>query len=952
MNTENWTTDLVYLTKRANFVSLALGKLGFRHLYNCHQMELIQDCIAFDVASLVLFGTQAIPIRLKILLDRIFSVLQYDEVLRVLQCFGWTYEDYVRGYILQDATGNVLERWTLTTREEEPLILQQFLRFGETKAIAQRLLLLECDKKPDEILKTDSDIRRFIERTNKVARADMVKDEMTNKVARADIVKDEMTNKVARADIVKQEKVLSNLSTVSSSYRPSYYIDPSSGSSTHPLSPSTDSPVNYSSSLSLNNLQPYDFRRQKSSLELHYSSGVLGPSRITPQTSNNAISTAQSNYTNTTAILNSDLSATDCGSDEDNKILISISQKGTYTSNSNYLTKKVKNVCNPVKRRWYPLELNVLNSRQSTGKKRVQCHGCFKTFCDKGALKIHFSAVHLREMHKCTVQGCKMMFSSRRSRNRHSANPNPKLHTPTFRRKMNPHDGRVANPYPALSSSVKLKNNNVSLNFSSSIPDRDSTDLLNSSQLPSNNHITNDISLNSSIINKGVRKRKSFKPTKCAVTSNNEIQYVSTGESSSDTFMNQVEENDDVDLFESKSENVCGDSKDGEFNKDKLSIEVLEEEEPVNIRFKEDKPVISENCENPLHYLENLSMNVYTNKVKTPVRSLISNHLSKSAGISFHARGLGLAAPVSTEDACGTNKDAISSPQGLSSTDQDSNPSIDQSFSLTVDSGIPVDKENPRRCITCGKVFQNHFGVKTHYQNVHLKLMHKCTMEGCNAAFPSKRSRDRHSANINLHRKLLSTSSGVLKITSTYPYQVDALRDDLISRLYDPQAYVDFYQGRIHTCRREDMDANTVFTSHALPFHPALLLSTNTSSFPEVIAGRLDINVRETPLTTLSGRQAKITLPKENQINRSTSVTLDENLLPNSEGQYTCEFCEKRFKEGEHMKSHYETLHAGELLVCSGDGCDRAFLTKRAWNSHTHQDRGPTVAQAAVSSVT
>lgn len=62
------------------------------------------------------------------------------------------------------------------------------------------------------------------------------------------------------------------------------------------------------------------------------------------------------------------------------------------------------------------------------GKRRVQCHVCLKTFCDKGALKIHFSAVHLREMHKCTVHGCNMVFSSRRSRNRHSANPNPKLH--------------------------------------------------------------------------------------------------------------------------------------------------------------------------------------------------------------------------------------------------------------------------------------------------------------------------------------------------------------------------------------------------------------------------------------------------------------------------------------------------------------------------------------------
>ena len=51
------------------------------------------------------------------------------------------------------------------------------------------------------------------------------------------------------------------------------------------------------------------------------------------------------------------------------------------------------------------------------------------------------------------------------------------------------------------------------------------------------------------------------------------------------------------------------------------------------------------------------------------------------------------------------------------------------------------------------------YSLKQHYQNDHLKLMHKCNIEGCNAGFPSKRSRDRHSSNLNLHRKLLSTSS-------------------------------------------------------------------------------------------------------------------------------------------------------------------------------------------------
>ncbi|TGZ62657.1 hypothetical protein CRM22_007318 [Opisthorchis felineus] len=71
---------------------------------------------------------------------------------------------------------------------------------------------------------------------------------------------------------------------------------------------------------------------------------------------------------------------------------------------------------------------SVNGSGVSRNKKRVLCTTCKKSFCDKGALKIHYSAVHLKEMHKCTIKGCSMWFSSRRSRNRHSANPNPRLH--------------------------------------------------------------------------------------------------------------------------------------------------------------------------------------------------------------------------------------------------------------------------------------------------------------------------------------------------------------------------------------------------------------------------------------------------------------------------------------------------------------------------------------------
>ncbi|XP_055843328.1 protein disconnected [Episyrphus balteatus] len=106
----------------------------------------------------------------------------------------------------------------------------------------------------------------------------------------------------------------------------------------------------------------------------------------------------------------------------------------------------------PKPKRWGSPPVNLAGQfiNPATGKKRVQCSICFKTFCDKGALKIHFSAVHLREMHKCTVEGCNMVFSSRRSRNRHSANPNPKLHSPHIRRKISPHDGRTAQQFPPL----------------------------------------------------------------------------------------------------------------------------------------------------------------------------------------------------------------------------------------------------------------------------------------------------------------------------------------------------------------------------------------------------------------------------------------------------------------------------------------------------------------------
>uniref|UniRef100_A0A672KNZ8 Basonuclin 2 n=1 Tax=Sinocyclocheilus grahami TaxID=75366 RepID=A0A672KNZ8_SINGR len=101
------------------------------------QVEIVQSSVVFDISSLILYGTQALPVRMKILLDRLFSVLTHTQVLNIIHTLGWTLRDYVRGYMLQDSLGMVLDRWVSMSPEDEVMTLRQFLRFGETKSIVE-----------------------------------------------------------------------------------------------------------------------------------------------------------------------------------------------------------------------------------------------------------------------------------------------------------------------------------------------------------------------------------------------------------------------------------------------------------------------------------------------------------------------------------------------------------------------------------------------------------------------------------------------------------------------------------------------------------------------------------------------------------------------------------------------------------------------------------------------
>lgn len=107
------------------FAPSALEKLQAQPPSSCGPVEVALPGVVFDLSSLVLYGAQAIPVRLKILLDRLYSILTPEQVSKctsvigsnaekpfefafslfqvghILHTLGWNLGDYVRGYMLQ-----------------------------------------------------------------------------------------------------------------------------------------------------------------------------------------------------------------------------------------------------------------------------------------------------------------------------------------------------------------------------------------------------------------------------------------------------------------------------------------------------------------------------------------------------------------------------------------------------------------------------------------------------------------------------------------------------------------------------------------------------------------------------------------------------------------------------------------------------------------------------------
>ncbi|XP_037795834.1 zinc finger protein basonuclin-2-like [Penaeus monodon] len=1105
-------------------------------------LELVKPSLVLDIASLILYGCQALPIRLKILLDRLFSVLTHEDVLQVLHGFGWTYEDYARGYKLQDRQGNVLHSWHMMSTDEETLVLRQFLRFGETRAIAQQLLQHEgASPRPDHTPSIRDSHRDTLRDSHRDSMRDSHRDSLRD--SHRDVLRDTHTLRDSHRDAfrdshremhrdalqrdghrdardmrdrdllrdfredIRREESRRDEPPRSQHQQP--HLHPAQHHP-HPPQPQPQSEMGKSIDSDLKKFlertnmlfNPFMRGDPSSLLRPPPPTGPAGLPPAPPPLSAASLASnllAAANPSLATSLLANPQLASSALSmlrlpvppvslpnlSPNNGSLPNSFGSPTSPMDGSPLNRLQSmqpfdflpmpprphspggGPSTPGKRSWNPINLGTSLINPVTGKKRVQCNVCLKTFCDKGALKIHFSAVHLREMHKCTVEGCNMMFSSRRSRNRHSANPNPKLHTPHVRRKISPHDGRTSSGHPVMMAhgfqpqqfqppagfpplssfpgqfsginpltglpfippsaaatedlhkqALELQRRTLEMQHAMG---KSSLDLsmrgredgmwrsdyggfhgssghsedgpMDSSldgkrkddEFDANNSLDGDMDDDSMSVDahsmKGEnpsaspsnnkRKRKSQNPTKFAFRLEDD-DLISTDDDDDDDNDDDLDDIDAKDSEEDKNEDKELDAMSDDDDDDGALKEGSSAHSGDKARSDKDsdgsnRKVSSSSYDeavdtsNALRHLEDLSKGHFAHLTGT-----MPPNASASLGLPMAPAGNGVTS--SSPRPSDRDSDRDSNP-GSPSEDSDGAFHFGEGgFLSSLD--IPMDKENPRRCIACGKIFQNHFGVKTHYQNVHLKLMHKCTVEGCNAAFPSKRSRDRHSSNLNLHRKLLSTSSDAPGFPGMgfpgLPFN-PALNPELLARLYsDPAGLplgLDALKAHIPTSLAESLFNGLPPATHPPPhfFLPNLLphfaANNNLPGTERKDRSSTPSPQSTTPTTTAPtvtgptpASEAPSSSPPPSEVVAATTTTtttsealeqdwvynLEDDLpSPDRDGNMPCRFCHKVFEDGVGLKSHYEEVHASELFRCTVEGCNKLFSARRKRNAHS-----------------
>ncbi|KAF7658604.1 hypothetical protein LDENG_00010540, partial [Lucifuga dentata] len=1140
------------------WVAHALDKLSTQHLYHPTQVEIVQCNVVFDISSLMLYGTQAVPVRLKILLDRLFSVLKQEEVLHILHGLGWTLRDYVRGYILQDAAGKVLDRWTIMSREEEIITLQQFLRFGETKSIVELMAIQEKEGQAVTVpsSKTDSGIRTFIESNNRT-RSPGLLTHLENS---------------SPSSIHHFENIPNSLAFL----LPFQYINPVSAP--------------------MLGLPPNGLPMEQSTLRLHEPSLPNQGEQVETSESEVSLSpfrTGQSPSRGSLGPMSNNIEPKTEPNNRASPISPTPSARETQQQQTQ-LQQQQQQQQGPQQPQNQPQQSNSLSDHQvhhhfvkdehsksithtsfsskmhrmrrmgSTSRKgRVCCNSCGKTFYDKGTLKIHYNAVHLKIKHRCTIEGCNMVFSSLRSRNRHSANPNPRLHMPMLRNNRDkdliranstsgtpvisstknggfsltspgrpplgfttpPIDPMLQSPlqsplvfpslksvqpvqpvppfYRTLLSPADLVSPPVSLPTSPILPSTtNSTTLMDQQKhilaaaaVAHNNNVhvseagpmshrlptpsaNQDPTTGNSDPTPKKKPRKSSMPVKIEkevidvadeyedkdedddnihhnhhhhqsslihnnvkingnYNSNNnsgsgngnhsggsgqqspsqdemspglalrgmmrqsddECQEGNGNESRGGTDLRGSGELRCMDSFTSEDQDHERDfENESETSDSKMFYrdEMMEVDEQKHGRAGRglDKEQDEEGCEET-HLRKEIEGKGHFSPSPHQPPIKIKEELNDPTYDMFcmSQYGLyngGMAAAAAAAASMAALHESFISSMGYGA----SPPKFPSSQSPE---GESCSSPDPKICYVCKKSFKSSYSMKLHYKNVHLKEMHVCTVAGCNAAFPSRRSRDRHSSNINLHRKLLTKELDDIVLDPQLTPLPKDLRAEFLAKIYAG------HHMRLDTMvgiggaslGPTGLNCNAIYpASNEYPHHPLNTDLRNHHHTNGFSRGQPD-DYMVLDLSTTSSVQSSSSVhsSRESDEGSDEGILLDdleeeegeedeeggnsegEDCSQHAEGQaegghrhetgelrgregqgeglepsfllastggsnggsngILCNICHKMYSNKGTLRVHYKTVHLREMHKCKIPGCNMVFSSVRSRNRHS-----------------
>nr|XP_056721835.1 zinc finger protein basonuclin-1 [Euleptes europaea] len=897
----------------------------------------------------MLYGTQAVPVRLKILLDRLFSVLKQEEVVQILHALDWTLQDYIRGYVLQDASGKVLDHWGIMTSEEELATLQQFLRFGETKSIVELMAVQEKEGQSIVIptAAPNMDIRAFIESYNQRS---------PNLPSSVD--------KMNPVNIHHFESVVNNMAFMLPFQFFSPIPPPLIGSLPERLL--MEQAQDQSSELQQDVQVPFSessFLNSSSSFQAEKEEAPNGPDI----TSNPEDSIPSSEASSRNMVTKLEMSR---GSPESK--LKSADKNGT-----------------------------------STRKGRVYCTACEKTFYDKGTLKIHYNAVHLKIKHKCTIEGCNMVFSSLRSRNRHSANPNPRLHMPMNRNNRDkdlrngltitglednkrtdfnilPPDNRSISSYAHSCTDSKAQPNFHSTGQNGILFPNLKTvqpvlpfyrspvtpaELANTpGTLPSlplvSSSVPEPLNSNESAFDLLPKKksRKSSMPIKIEKEAVETTSATNEVASSEDDMPPHAVSAGHVEMRVSRIETDKNHPVEKQSHSGNPWKSISEVGEPKY--FKSVKPNDTCNDMDRSHHPEKEEKPEQSQVLKMVSHQKVyeepSQHRDMIKAVTesqvYFKEQLNYRIPIN--DCTGLQHQLLIgagfntlTKQGVAISDFEDFKAMDH----VSQHALGIQKEDSRfHCDICQKTFKNPYSVKMHFKNVHLKEMHICTVEGCNAAFPSRRSRDRHSSNLNLHHKLLTKDP--LEVKNNH-FNAAYLLKDMAKDVCPDNSL------KGHTGQQTSVIFKGMNRTGSLVFP----MSKTVESYPESHRYHPENDGAVLDLSTTSSVKSESSthsswdsdggndeglgpLEDSDESSESTGFAPNEELYQDciltdktnpsfsnipSGLSITCHLCQKSYSNKGTFRAHYKTVHLRQLHKCKVPGCNTMFSSVRSRNRHS-----------------